>query len=143
MARNHKRTKTRTESSSKREAREARERDDLIVDTAATFTCSFETAHDFACQCSRTIDELETDVVFNRLAYEIWSGHPERMPELTAALADCLAERERHLTQLHQLEERFNAIATTDVHNHLEPIEDYRKLVRERIFPDVTPPSDR
>lgn len=143
MARNYKRTTRRTESSSKKQAREARQRDDLIADTVARFTCSFETAHDFVCQCSRAIEDLDTDVVFNRLAHEIWCGHPERMPELTAALADCLAERERHLAQLRQFEERFSAIEATNVHNHLEAAEDYRKLVRQRIFPDVTPPTGR
>lgn len=132
-----------TNSRSRQQDREARDRDALVQDTAATFTCSFDTAKDFAYQCSRALDDLNTDVTFNRLAHEIWAGRPDHTPELTAALEDCLRERERHMAELRQLEKRFSAVAATNTHDHLDPVEDYRKLVRERIFPSSsTAPSE-
>jgi hypothetical protein len=114
--------------------------DDVVQDTAARFTCSTKTAADFAAQCLSRREDLDCDIIFNRLAHEIWVGRPGRAEELAAALADLLAERHRHDAALAALGQRFRALAQEERHEHLAPPEDYRALVRQRVFEDPLPP---
>jgi hypothetical protein len=111
--------------------------DALVQDTAGVFTCVTKTAEDFAYQCDSACDDLEGDLVYNRLAHEIWSGHPDRAPALIEALAELAAERQRHLDALTALGQRFDQLAADDRHDHLEPLQTYQELVRRRLFPPV------
>jgi len=113
--------------------------DDVVRDTAAVFTCSSKTAADFAAQCNSQREDLACDIVFNRLAHEIWIGRPGRAEELAAALEELLAERERHEAKLAELGRRFGALAAEDLHEHLDPPEAYSDLVRQRVF-EAPPP---
>jgi hypothetical protein len=119
-----------------------REFEDLISDTAATFTCSTELAADFAWQCGHGIEELETGILFNRIADEIWRGHTGASKELAQTIADFLTERERYQAALSNLEARFEQLAEIDDHEHLEPIENYQKLVRDRLNSDLVSHAD-
>jgi hypothetical protein len=119
----------------KRQQKRASDNSDVIQDTAAVFTCFHETARDFAYQCESGSDDLEIDLAFNSLAYEIWQDHP-RARALAVALADFIAERRRHLEALADLGRRFDALAQQELHEHLDPPEKYRALVRDRLFPD-------
>ncbi|MGK5085882.1 hypothetical protein WDW37_21545, partial [Bdellovibrionota bacterium FG-1] len=96
-------------------------------------TCSHEIAHDFAWQCSYGQKELESDILFTRIAEEIWRDHTGDAKELVQVVADFLTERERHQAALLALEIRFTTLADANIHEHLEPIETYRDLLRGRL----------
>jgi hypothetical protein len=127
----------------KRQRRERRERrdgeqhqdsdfDDFVQDTAARFTCSTETAADFAFHCQSRGTDLDVDLALARLAQEIWQDKSQA--SLVAALADLASEEQRHRDALVALGQRFDALANEQNHQHLDPPEDYRLLIRQRIL---------
>jgi hypothetical protein len=110
---------------------------DLIADTAAVYTCGAELSRDYAQQCRNNREALEADVVFTRLAHELWQGRPGRAELLAAALGDLAAERQRHLEAITELGKRFDALVEqSDFHEHLGPSEAFRELVHRRLFPE-------
>jgi hypothetical protein len=115
------------------EKRAKTETEELIQDTAAVFTCSYELASDFAWQCGDNVEDLESDILFNQIAIKIWRDHSGPMKELPQVLTDLLTEKERHRDALTDLEVRFKALADMNHHEHLEHIETYRQLVRDRL----------
>jgi len=141
MSRSRKKTSSRSDQRRRREQREADAEKDVILDTAATFTCSVHTAEDFAYQCDRVCEGVQTDIDFNRLAHEFWAPHAAGPgKELAEALAAFLAERERHAAAVVALKSRFERLAAEEsTHEHLDPVERYRELVRLRLFPDHAP----
>jgi hypothetical protein len=128
-----KRKPNRAERKKRQEERSQSQFEDVVEGTAATFTCSYEIARDFAWQCSDGAEEMESDILFNQLAHEIWRAHGKNEKELAQALADFLAERERHRNALLTLETRFKTLTDTEIHEHLDPIEKYQELIRERL----------
>jgi hypothetical protein len=106
--------------------------DDFVQDTAARFTCSTETAADFAFHCQGRANDLDVDLALARLAQEIWQDKSQ--PSLVAALADLAAEEQRHRDALAALGRRFDSLASEQGHHHLDPPEDYRLLIRQRIL---------
>lgn len=138
MARRNRVSKARKRERRRRRHAETVGFEQLVQDTAARFTCFALTCDDFAYQCQSGREALECDLAFNRVAAEIWAGRPGGARELAEALAALAAERERHLGAITVLGERFEALAADHqgLHEHLEPIECYRDLVRRRIFPN-------
>ncbi len=121
--------------------RQAQLQDDVVADTAARFTCAAETAADFASQCAHAREELDINLLFNRLALEIWSTPPASAEPLVGALEELLTERLRHQHTLQQLGQRLQTLADDpSFHIHLESPEAYRDLVRRRVFPK--PPAE-
>jgi hypothetical protein len=116
--------------------------ENIVFDTAAVFTCATETAQDFVHQCESRIEDVEIDLTFTDLAKEIWAAHPARAKSLTDALIALAAEQQRYLALLEEFCDRFDALAADQAlaHQHLDPVEPYRDLVRRRLFPDN--PSD-
>lgn len=137
MTRRKKRPMSKQQQRRRRHGREeAQRRDDVVHDTAARFTCAAETADDFAYQCEHALEEMEINLLFNRLALEIWNQRPHGAEQLVAALEELLAERLRHRDTLQQLRQRLQSLADDPaLHIHLEPVDDYRELVRSRVFP--------
>jgi hypothetical protein len=130
---------TKAEKRGRRETRDRKQQqeqkmDDVVQDTAARFTCSTETADDFAFHCHDRAADLDLDLTFARLAYEIWQDKPQ--PSLVAALADLVAEEQRHHDALVELGRRFDALVSEQGHHHLDPPESYRPLIRQRLRPD-------
>jgi len=119
--------------------------DNVVLDSAATLTCAAETAADFASQCAQQDEELELDLSFLRLAVEIWGEQPQPATQpLLRALEDLLQERQRHMHALKTLAAQLGQLAEDpSLHIHLDPIERYQQLVRERLFsfPDEPPPE--
>ena len=115
------------------EKRAKTETEELIQDTAAVFTCSYELASDFAWQCGDNVEDLESDILFNQIAIKIWRDHSGPMKELPQVLTDLLTEKERHRAALTDLELRFKNLADMNHHEHLEHIETYREMVRDRL----------
>lgn len=140
MARKTKRRLSRLEQDRRRLAQERQQLDDLVQDTTATFTCSTKTAQDFAYNCAQPVEDIDLALVYARLAQEIWQGRPGRAEELVAAITALIEEHERHRDALRALGARFVALGELDEHEHLDPPEAYRDLVRARITaPDPDP----
>jgi hypothetical protein len=120
---------------------EKKRQDDVVKDSAATLSCAAETAGDFAYQCTHLQEELDFDLPFLHLALEIWRESPQAPPSLLAALDALLAEQVRHRETLIRMAQQFEQLAADpSLHIHLDPIEHYRELVRNRLFAE--PPAD-
>ncbi len=120
----------------RRERQEAQRQEDVVHDTAARFTCAAETADDFAYQCAHAQEALDIDLVFHRLALEIWNERPARAQQLVAALEELLAERLRYRETLQRIGQRLQSLADDpSFHIHLDPPDAYTELVRNRVFP--------
>jgi hypothetical protein len=130
----------------KRERRERRDRnqqedqafDDLVQDTVGRFTCSTEIAGDFAYRCHDRAADLDLDLTLTQLGQEIWQDTPQTI--LVAALAELAAEEQRHRDALADLGRRFDSLAEQQNHQHLDPPDAYRHLVRKRLLPDQPQP---
>jgi hypothetical protein len=132
----------------KRRRKKIRDRDqdrdqgfeNFVQDTTARFTCSTETAGDFASHCHERAGDLVVDLNLARVAHEIW--HDKSQPSLVAALADLATEEKRHRDALTELARRFDVIADERSHHHLDPPDAYRPLIRERLLSeDPQPPA--
>lgn len=116
------------------------ERDATLVDNVTrVFTCFTEVANDFRHQCGANLEDLDCDILYNRLALEMWNGAPGRASELIEVLTDYLALRERHLAALNAIEPRLVALLTTPAHDHLDPPDHWREVVRKRICGTPSP----
>lgn len=117
------------------------EQDNVVSDSAATLTCAAETAADFAGQCAYQQEELQFDLSFLSLALEIWGEQPQPSTQpLLSALQDLLQERQRHLQALNAIAAQLERLAEDpSLHIHLDPIERYQQLVRDRLFSPKPP----
>ncbi len=142
MARKRKPIPTKHDKRRQQAQREAQQQKAVVEDTAARFTCAAETADDFAYHCTHAIEELDLDLLVHRLALEIWREHPDRAPALLESLEELLTERLRHREMLERIGQRLQDLADDPAfHIHLEPVEPYRDLVRNRLFPQPTKSS--
>jgi len=130
-------TKNRQEKNWKRQLEKKRQ-DDVVKDSAATLTCAAETAGDFAYQCTHQQEELDFDLPFLNLALEIWRVSPKAPPSLLAALDELLTEQLRHRETLIRIGQHLEQLAADpSLHIHLDPIDHYRELVKNRLFAET------
>lgn len=124
-----------------RQQLERKRQDEVVKDSAATLSCAAETAGDFAYQCTHQLEEMNFDLDFLRLALEIWQESPLAPPSLRTALDELLTEQLRHRETLIRMAQQFEQLAADpSLHIHLDPIDRYRELVRNRLF--AKPPAD-
>ena len=123
--------------------RQRQEQDNVVLDSAATLTCAAETAADFADQCAQQEQELQLDLSFLNLALEIWGERPQPATQpLLHALQELLQERQRHMQALKTIGAQLERLAeNASLHIHLDPIERYQQLVRDRLFSLAEPPE--
>jgi len=127
------------EKEARKERRGAPELDKIVKNTAATIRSSFETGRDSAAECHDRRDDLYADLDYRRFTYEIWRGRPGA-EVLVAAMADLIAENERHLVAIEQLCRRFDDLTENGTwHETLSPEVVPDELVRRRLFSD--PPA--
>jgi hypothetical protein len=112
--------------------------DDLVSDTAATFSCLWKTTRDFLHQCQDHREGLEADIAFHRIALAIWQGREGQAEKLSSTLSEFLEARTRFLGELSAFELRFAELEKTVGHEHLDPVEHYRDIVRGMLFPEET-----
>ena len=130
--------KNREEKNWRRQQREKQRQDNVVKDSAATLSCAAETAGDLAYQCTHQQEELDFDLPFLRLALEIWQESPLAPPSLLAALDELLTAQLRHRETLIRIAQHLEQLAADPaLHIHLDPIERYRELVRQRLFPQL------
>lgn len=140
MTRPKQRIKTKKHASiSQRHKTEAQKLDDVVRETARVFACASETAEDCATECGRRLTDVDLDLNYRRLPLEIWSGRPGRAETLATAMADLIAENERHQQAISDLLQRFEAMTKQgDFHDHIEHPERYLERVRALFEPPVT-----
>lgn len=127
------------EKDARKRHREAEELDRIVKTTAATFRSSFETGRDSAAECHNRRDDLQADLDYRRLTYEIWCGRPGA-EVLVAAMADLIAENERHLAAIEQLCRRFDDLTENGTwHETLSSDLVPDDFIRRRLFSD--PPT--
>lgn len=128
-----------SEKEARKRQRDAQELDKLVKATAATFRSSYETGEDSAAECENRRADLLADLDYRRLPYEIWRGRPGAEP-LVAAMADLIAENERHLVAIEDLCRRFDDLSKNSTwHETLSPDLVPDELIRSRLFSD--PPA--
>jgi hypothetical protein len=128
-----------TEKEARRRQRDAQELDKLVKATAATFRSSYETGEDCAAECEHRRADLLADLDYRRLPYEIWRGRPGA-EVLVSAMADLIAENERHLAAIEQLCRRLDDLSKNGTwHETLSPEVVPDELIRRRLFSD--PPA--
>jgi hypothetical protein len=125
-----------------RDQQERLERDTVVEDMAAKYSCSTETARDFAHQCGDHLDEFEYYFDCASVALDFWSEAPTaKAKPVVDALRELAAELERHHSVIDDLHGRLIQLANdASVHEHLEqPAEHYQQQLRLRLFPDPDP----
>ncbi len=128
-----------TEKEARRRQRDAQELDKLVKATAATFRSSYETGEDCAAECDHRRADLLADLDYRRLPYEIWRGRPGA-EVLVSAMADLIAENERHLVAIEQLCRRLDDLSKNGTwHETLGPDLVPDELIRRRLFSE--PPA--
>ena len=138
MSRREKRKLSKAEREARRRRRDVQELDSLVKDTAAVFRSSFDTGEDCAAECNRRRADLLADLDYRRLPYEIWRGRPGA-EHLVSAMADLIAENERHLVAIEDLFHRFDSLAGSVWSEELDATVVPDDLIRSRLFPD--PPA--
>jgi hypothetical protein len=122
----------------KRETIDDISNDDVAQESAEVLICATKTAHEFSVLCDHYTDDLECDIPYLRVALEIWAEHPELAQSLRSTLEELLQALNTHCQTLKGLRQRLEILATehaTDV--HLDALERYRRLIRERLFPEA------
>lgn len=112
--------------------------EEVVQDSAAVLSCATKAADEIAGVCDHLLQELSVELPYLRLALEIWAEHPELAQHLRSVLTELLEASERYNAALHQAGKELQRLADDPApHIHLDPIERYRQLVRERLFPDT------
>ncbi len=107
----------------------------FITDTARVFTSAYETAEDASTECERRYIDVDMDLNYRRVAHEIWRDRTEIGPALATAMADLIAENERHRVVMIDLYRRFEALAIDPaLRITIDRPEDYFDIVRTRLW---------
>lgn len=133
MSRREKKKPSKAEKQARRDRREAQELDHIVSNTAANFRSSFETGRDSAAECRDRLDDLRLSLDFRRLTHEIWNGRPGAS-DLVSAMADLIAENERHYAVIEQLLRRFEDLEKAPWYDVLGEDQVPEDLIRQRLF---------
>jgi hypothetical protein len=119
-----------------RERQDDQELHEIVETMAATYTCSTETARDFADRCSDRLDDQEYELDCTNIAIDFWSEAPAHAAPLVDALRELAAEHERHTAAIANLQRRMVELTNdTAIHHHLDqPPGHYRDQLRLRLF---------
>ncbi|HEU4731381.1 MAG TPA: hypothetical protein VFT22_25985 [Kofleriaceae bacterium] len=125
-----------------RERQGEQELDEIVGNMAATYTCSTETARDFADRCSDRLEDQEYEIDCTRTAIDFWSEAAAHAAPLLDALRELAAEQERHDAVIADLQRRMTELANNEaIHHHLDqPPTHYQNQLRLRLF---TAPEQR
>jgi hypothetical protein len=109
--------------------------DDVVEHSAAVLSCATEAADEFVGVCERSLETLEDDLAYLRLGLEIWAEHPQLARPLRVALQELLQVLTAHCKSLTDIKQELERLAADPApHIHLDPVERYHQLVRERLF---------
>jgi hypothetical protein len=140
MTHRNKGKRKREEKQARGQQRHSQRDENLVQHSAAVLSCATEAADEIAGVCDHLLEELEVELPYLRLALEIWNEHPELAQPLRAVLVELLQASVSYNQALHKAGQQLQSLAADPApHIHLEPIERYRRLVRERLFSE--PPA--
>ena len=126
---------TKAEKRDRRKLLDAENGTAFIKDTARVFTSAYETAEDSSTECERRYIDVDMDLNYRRVAHEIWRDRTEIGPALATAMADLIAENERHRLVMVDLYRRFEALAIDPaLRVTIDRPEDYFDIVRTRLW---------
>jgi hypothetical protein len=112
---------------------------DVVEHSAAVLTCATEAAEEFVGMCGRSLEKLEDDLPYLRLALEIWAEHPELAQPLRHSLEELLQVLTGQCNSLKAIKQELERLAVDPApHVHLDPVERYHQLVRARLFAQPT-----
>ena len=119
-----------------RDRQDQHELDEMVEQLAATYTCSTETARDFADRCGDRLDDVEYQLDCTRVAIDFWSEAPSHAAPLVDALRELAAEHERHAAAIADLHHRMVELTNNEeIHHHLDqPPGHYQNQLRLRLF---------
>lgn len=134
-----KRSKRKGKGKRKQESRNARidrqTNDDVAQDNAAVLTCSSKAATEFIVIGEHYLKDLELDIPYLQVALEIWAEHPELAQPLRRTLEELLQAFITHCQTLKDINKKFELLAADPgPHIHLDPVERYQQLLKERLF---------
>lgn len=110
--------------------------EEVVQHSAAVLSCATKAADEMVGVCQEHLKTLTIDVPYVRLALEIWTAPPAAAQPLNDLLEELLQLFSKHLEALKDINQRLEQLAVDPgPHTHLEPLEHYRQLVRERLFP--------
>jgi hypothetical protein len=110
--------------------------EELVEHSAAVLSCATEAADEIAGVCDHLLQELSVELPYLGVALDIWAEHPEHAQPLRSVLAELLEASKRYNDALHRAGKELQRLAADPApHIHLDPIEHYRRLIRERLFP--------
>jgi len=119
----------------KLEQRDRERQENVVQHSAAVLSCATKAADEFVGVCNRSLETLELEVPYLRLALEIWAEHPELAQPLRRSLETLLEALTRHYQTLTDVKQELERLAADPApHIHLDPAERYQQLVRERLF---------
>jgi hypothetical protein len=108
---------------------------DLVEHSAAVLTCATEAADEFVGVCDRCIEELELDLPYLQVALEIWAEHPEFAQPLRHSMQQLLLVLTGQYKALKDIRQELQRLAADPApHVHLDPVERYHQLIRERLI---------
>jgi len=120
--------------------RNRRREEEFAQHSAGVLSCATEGADEIAGVCDHLIEELSIELPL-RLALKIRTEHPELAQPLRTVLVELLEASVAYNEVLHRAGQQLQRLASDPgPHAHLEPIERYRRLVRERLFPKTESP---
>lgn len=126
---------TKAEKRDRRKRLDAEVAKHFIEETARVFTSAFETAEDSSTECERRYIAAERDLNYRYVAHEIWRDRTEVTPALATAMADLIAENERHRKAMLDLHRRFEELAVDPaLRVTIDRPEDYYDIVRTRLW---------
>jgi hypothetical protein len=135
--RNKGREKNRQDKHVREQRDRQRQQEEFVQHSAAVLSCATEAADEIAGVCDHLIEELSMELPYLRLALDIWKEHPELAQPLRTVLTELLEASVTYHSLLHRAGQQLQHLAADpSPHTHLEPIERYRRLVKERLFPD-------
>jgi hypothetical protein len=140
MTHRNKGKRKREEKQARRQERDRQRDEDVVQHSASVLTCATEAADEIAGVCDHLLEELAVELPYLQLAVEIWKEHPELAQPLRAVLVELLEASVSYNQVLHKAGQQLQRLAADPApHVHLQPIERYRRLVRERLFPEIPP----
>lgn len=133
--RNMRRRKQLTKAEKRERCKQLDDGEAFITDTARVFTSAYETAEDASTECERRYIDVDMDLNYRRVAHEVWRDRTEIGPALATAMADLIAENERHRLVMIDLYRRFEALAIDPaLRVTIDRPEDYFDIVRTRLW---------
>ena len=117
-------------------AKAEKENDDVAQHSAAVLTCATKAARQFVVIGKHYLKDLEVDIPYLEVALEIWAQNPELAQPLRSTLEELLQEMISHCQTLKAINAKFEGMAANPgPHIHLDPVDRYRRLISERLFP--------